>query len=412
MRRILAALPVLLFCLPASAETLSADTLSAEIGQKGLAQVEARLAALPGRTEAETFALGGVQFLRAVEISFQDRWSAGLTDRSAMLPLLRMPLPPNPAAKAFDPASVVGIFIHTGDKLAQAKATLAALPDSADFGVEIALSDLWFDVNANAVRDPFEGIADIIGTAALGGGTEPAADGTTPPQNLPTVRFDIADAAWLAAYSDLLNGFCDMVRAYDPTEPLTRIIAARDKMLSLGPAYPDFIFGDMGNGPEALDGFDLIAVILATLNQQPDKSRMASARAHLLATVAENRVFWNRVAAETDDAQEWLPNEHQHSAIGIDLPPGTQASWLAVLSDVEDVLNGKKLLPFWRVGPPAGINLAKVFTDPAPIDVAGWVQGWAALPYLEKGTLTDPANTDAFDRLVEGQSMLFSLYLN
>ncbi len=407
MRRILAALPVFLFCLPAHAENVSA-----EIGQKGLAQVEARLTALPSRTEAETFTLGGVQFLRAIEISFQDRWSAGLTDRSAILPLLRMPLPPNPAPHPFDPASVAGIFIHTGDKLTESKATLATLPETADFGVEIALADLWFDVNANGTRDAGENIADIIGAAALGGVAEPSTDGTIPPLTLPTVRFDIADASWLAAYADMLNGFCDMVRAYDPTEPLTRIITTRDKMLALGPAYPDVIFGSISNDPRDLDSFDLIAVVLATLNQQPDKARMASARDHLLATVAENRVFWDRVAKETDDAQEWLPNEHQHSAIGIDLPPGTQAAWLAVLADMEDVLNGKKLVPFWRVGPPAGINMAKVFVDPAPIDVAGWIQGWAALPYLEKGTLIDTASTDAFDQLVNGQSMLFSLYLN
>lgn len=399
MRRILAALP---FILPLAAQS---ETLSAEIARQGLAATEARLTALPARTEGETFALGGVQFLRAVEMSFQDRWASGLTDRSMVLPLLRMPIPPNPAHGAFDPASVVGIFIHTGDKLAEAKATLASLPETADFGVEIALSDLWFDVNTNSTRDPGEGLAEIVGTTALGA----SPDATTA---LPTVRFDGADAAWLSAYADLLGALCDMVRAYDPTEPLTRIIAARAKIQSLGPPYPDVIFGDMGNSPQDLDSFDLIAVVLASLNQQPDKARMAAARDHLLATVAENRRFWDRVAQETDDAQEWLPNEHQHSAIGLDMPPGTQASWLAVLADLEAVLKGDKLLPFWRASPPAGINLAKVFTNPAPIDVAGWAQGWAVLPYLEKGTVVDTTSTDAFDQLMQGQSMLFSLYLN
>lgn len=407
MRPILAALPIL--CLVSTAK---AETLSAEIASQGLARTESRLASLPTRSEAETFALGGVQFLRAIEISFQDRWASGMTDRSGLFPLLRMPIPPNPAPGAFIPASVAGIFIHTGDKLAEAKATLITLPDSADFGVEIALADLWFDVNANATRDPGEGLAEIIGTTALGGVADPSTDGTIPPPTLPKVRFDVADAAWLAAYADLLAAFCDMVRAYDPTEPLTRVIAARDKIKSLGPATPDFLFGDLSDDPRALEGFDLIAVLLATLNQTPDKARMASARDHFLSMVAQNRIFWARVAKESDDAQEWLPNEHQHSAIGIDLPPGTAASWLAVLADVEAVFKGDKLLPFWRAGAPAGINLAKVFTDPAPIDLAGWAQGWAALPYLQTGPLIDGASMTAFDDLVQGQSMLFSLYLN
>lgn len=402
MRHILAALPVLFLLSP-----LHAETISAEIGAKGLAEVEARLVALPTRTDADTFALGGVQFLRAIEISFQDRWRAGLTDRGGILPLLRMPIPPNPAHVAFDPASVVNIFVHTGDKLAEAKATLTTLPDTSDFGVEISLSDLWFDVNANGKRDPGEGIADILGAAVMG-----APDESTGPQPLPTVRFDVADAAWLTAYSDLLQGVCDMVRAFDPTEPLARIIAAREKMLTLGPVYPDMIFGRMSSDDRDLDSIDLIAVTIASLKQQPDKARMASARDHLLATVTENRLFWSRVTKETDDNHEWLPNDHQHSALGVELPPGTRESWLAVLADFEAVLNGKKLLPFWRVGAPAGLNLAKYYADPTPVDVAGWIQGWAALPYLERGNVIDTTSLDAFDSLMQGQSMLFSLYLN
>jgi hypothetical protein len=252
-----------------------------------------------------------------------------------------------------------------------------------------------------------EGIADILGAAVMG-----APDESTGPQPLPTVRFDVADAAWLAAYSDLLQGVCDMVRAFDPTEPLARIIAAREKMLTLGPVYPDMIFGRMSSDDRDLDSIDLIAVTIASLKQQPDKARMASARDHLLATVTENRLFWSRVTKETDDNHEWLPNDHQHSALGVELPPGTRESWLAVLADFEAVLNGKKLLPFWRVGAPAGLNLAKYYADPTPVDVAGWIQGWAALPYLERGNVIDTTSLDAFDSLMQGQSMLFSLYLN
>lgn len=390
---------------PLWAGVTEAETISAEINRTGLAAVEARLAALPARTDADSFALGGVQFLRGVEISFQDRWRAGLTDRGAILPLLRIPIPANPAPGPFDPAAVVGIFAHAGDKLAEARATLTAIPDS-DYGVEIAIPDLWFDINGNATRDPGEGISEVLGATILGDPGEAA------PNALPSVRFDSADAAWLAAYADLLAGLCDMVRAYDPTEPLTRIIAARAAMQDLGPTYPDFIFGRLSDDPRSLESLDLIAVVLASLNQQPDRARMASAQAHLLAMVAENRLFWTRVEAETDDAREWLPNDHQHAALGVALPPGTGPAWLAVLADVEAVLKGDKLLPFWRVGAPAGINLGKIFADPAPIDLAGWAQGWAVLPYLQKGTLIGTDSLDAFDQLMQGQSMLFALYLN
>lgn len=199
-----------------------------------------------------------------------------------------------------------------------------------------------------------------------------------------------------------------MVRAYDPTEPVARILSARDAMEALGPVQGDPFFG----GSMRPDGFDWIAMVLATLNQTPDTGQMAAAQAHFLAMVAENRSFWTRVAAETDNDREWLPNDRQQSALGIEVPKGAGAAWMIMLSDMEAVLKGEKLVPYWRVGPPAGINVAKLFTDPRPIDVAGWIQGWAALPYLEKGTLVSPESADAFDAMTGGQAMLFALYFN
>ena len=390
----------LLFLSPLPA---SAQTLTNQIAQDGLAKTEARLAALPTPTPDDLFALGGVQFLRAIELSFQDRWRQGMTDRTGLMPLLRLPMDDNPNPAAFDPAAVVGIFIHAGAKLEQAKATLTRIDDSAAVDVRIDLDDLWLDINANAARDPGEGMADILGAQALGGNE------TT---HLPSVHFDTADAAWLAAYADLLTAICDLARAYDPTEPLARITKTHDAMAALGPLTPDPFFGGGDYDPTRLDGLDLVAVIIAILNQQPDKARMASARTHMLAMVAENRLFWQRVAAETDDNHEWLPNDHQRSALGVDLPPGTGPTWLAVLADLEAVLNGDKLLPFWRAGPPAGLNMRKFFENPGPIDLAGWIQGWAVVPYLEKGTVVDMAAINAFDSIAQGQSLLFSLYLN
>jgi hypothetical protein len=65
-----------------------------------------------------------------------------------------------------------------------------------------------------------------------------------------------------------------------------------------------------------------------------------------------------------------------------------------------------------RAGPPAGINLAKVPADPRPIDPAGWIQGWAVVPDLERGPLASPDTLDAFDRAAGGASMQFALHFN
>ena len=398
--RLIALLFPALFGLPVHSETISQ-----EIAHTGLTATEARLTALPAPTDADRFALGGVQFLRAIEGSFQDRWKAGLTDPTGMMPLLRLPIPDNPWPAAFDPAVFVNIFIHAADKLTEAKATLTDIPAASDFGLEIALDDLWFDVNMNGHRDPGEAIVDILGAAVLGGEQD---TGTTP-HALPTVRFDVADAAWLAAYADMLTGVCDMVRAYDPTEPATRIMNARTAMAKIGTIVSDMLFG---NGHEGPDEIDVIAAVLATLNQTPDTGMMVAAQGHFLAMVTENREFWARVAKETDNKDEWLPNDNQTSALGVELPKGTGAHWMALLTDVEGILKGELLVPYPRVSGAGGLNVGKMFTDPRPIDVAGWIQGWAALPYLESGPLVSNQSADAFGQLTNGRSMLFALYLN
>jgi hypothetical protein len=397
MRPVLTAF-LLTLALPATAETISA-----EIGRAGLAATEARLTALPAPTDEERFALGGVSFLRAIEGSFQDRWKAGLTDRSGMLPLLRLPLEDNPSPDPFDPAVITNVFAHAADRLAAAKLQLTAIPGTSDFGLEIALDDIWFDVNSDGSRSRGEGIGDILGQAVMGGFDDGSA-----PQPLPVIRFDVADAAWLAAYADLLGGICALVQAYDPTEPITRVAGARAAMEALGPVAADPFFGGASNP----DVFDMLAMIIATLDQTPDKARMAAAQAHFLAMVDENRQFWSRVVSETDNEKEWLPNDRQQSALGIPVPEGTGAAWMLLLSDFEAVIRGDKLVPYWRVGPPAGVNVGRMFTDPRPIDVAGWIQGWGALPYLEQGTLVSPESAFAFDQLTSGQAMLFALYLN
>jgi len=385
------ALALLLLTTP-----LHAETLSQEIARSGLAATSSRLAALPSPSDAEKFALGGTLFLRAIEGTFQERYAMGLTDRMGLMPLLRLGLPDNPAPKPFEPAAVTTLFAHAADTLTQAETPLTQIPAGSDFALDIALNDLWFDVDSNGTRASGEGLSEILGQAL---GTE-----ATPI----TVTFDAADAAWLAAYANLLAGLSDVIRAYDPTEPIARILTARDQMAKLGPVTSDPFFG----GTQVPDAFDLIAIVLATLNQQPDKPLMRQAQQHLLKTITQNRDFWARVAGETDNAQEWLPNEAQTSALGVILPKGTGASWLAVLNDLEAALKGDNLIPYWRAGAPAGVNLNKIFTDPRPVDVAGWLQGWAALPYLEKGPLLSPDSLNVFDTLTSGQAPLFALYLN
>lgn len=380
--------------------------ISAEIGQTGLAATEARLAALASPSDEEKFALGGVRFLRTVEGALQTRWKAGLTDRLGMLPFLRLPIDENPTPDPFDPGVIAGIFRGVTTGMDSARAPLAEVPETSDFGLVISLGDLWFDVNANAVRDPGEDLMTIAGPMILGwrwGDRDPA----TP---APVIRFDAADAAWLSAYTHLLGGISEVVLAYDPTPPITRIMGARAEMAKLAPLEPDPLFdGGAGEGP---DSIDLAAMVLATLNQTPDAARSQAAHAHFLSMITDNRTFWTRVAKETDNDREWLPNDSQKSALGIEVPPGTGAVWQGVLADAEALLRGERLAPYWRLGDGAGLNVGRILTEPRPIDLIGWIQGVDALPYLEKGPVVNAASWGAFENLVGGEAMLFSVFLN
>lgn len=380
------------------------QTISAEIGTNGLAATEARLAALPGPTDADRFALGGVRFLGVVEHALQQRWQIGLTDTMSMLPFLHLPIDENPNPAAFDPAVIASIFRDTALGMDAARAPLAEIPETSDFGLEIALSDLWFDINANKTRDPGEDMMAVAGPMILGwqwGERDPA----TP---APVIRFDVADAAWLSAYTHLLGGISETVLAYDPTAALTKTLTSRAEMAKLAPIEPDLFFGSRSS----FDAVDMVATVLGTLNQTPDAARATAAHGHFLAMVADNRAFWARVAAESDNTNEFLPSDSQKSALGIEVPQGTGTMWLAVLADFEKMLKGEALVPFWRLDEGAGVNIGKMFTDPRPIDVAGWIQGADALPYLQKGPVVSGTSWRAFEQMMGGEAMLFTLFLN
>jgi len=70
------------------------------------------------------------------------------------------------------------------------------------------------------------------------------------------------------------------------------------------------------------------------------------------------------------------------------------------------------LIPYWRLSEGAGVNIQRVFLEPRPVDVAGWIQGWAALPYLERGVMASSEAVGAFGDMAEGQAMLLALWLN
>jgi hypothetical protein len=402
MKRIcLAGLTAAVLTAPASAQSVS-DAIREDGITATLAEMEALQARLSRNPlPEEQFTIASLHFLAAIEAALQARWRAGVPDNLVFLPVMRLPIPENPSPEPFDPALVATLFTDISTRMEESRGWLSAIPADADFAVEVDFADIWFDINANGTREDGEDMAGTLGPMLLGWQWD-ARDPATPP---PTIRFDAADAAWLSAYTHLLQGLSDTVLAYDPTAAIARMQGARTA-LGIAPGTVDFDYYGLE------EASDYISIIAGALDQQPDAARLASAHAHFLQMIAENRRFWGMVVQETDNAQEWIPNDTQTSALGLTLPPGTGAMWMAVLSDGEALLNGKALIPYWRAAEGRGINLQRMFTEPAPVDVIGWVQGYAAVPYLEQGRTVSADSWRAFEQMLAGDALLFTVFLN
>ena len=393
--------PAFFVLLALATSPASAENLSAEIGLDGIAATEARLSALSAPTNEDLFALAGLQFLGGVEAALQLRWQTGIRSDWSELPIMRLPIPENPAARPFAPADFTALVAGLDARMDAARSTLALLGDKP-FALEVGLSDLWFDINMNGTRDDGEDVASVAGLT-LGGGrlvTVPVAD--------PVIRFDTADAAWLAAYTHFLSGFASTALAYDPEPAIQRVMDSSAALYALWGDTPPPNAMDMMFGRQV----DRVAMALFALSKTPDKTLAQDAYSHFLAMITENRRFWALVELEADNDREWVPNDRQSSGLGIMVPPGTGDRWQAVLADAEAVLKGDMLIPHWRFGAEAGINLKKAFENPPAVDLVTWIQGEGLLPYAQKGPRMTMASWRDFERLVSGDAMLFAVFLN
>ncbi len=157
---------------------------------------------------------------------------------------------------------------------------------------------------------------------------------------------------------------------------------------------------------------EMIYVLIESLRQTPDAGHIRQAQAHFLAMIAENKLFWEKVGQETDNQNEWIPNEAQNSAIGIELPKGAGAAWQAVLANAEQVLRGELLVPHYFLPDGYGINLKKYVENPGPVDLIPSIHGIGYYAYVEKGPQMSRGAWTSFNRLVNGRASTFAVFFN
>jgi hypothetical protein len=157
---------------------------------------------------------------------------------------------------------------------------------------------------------------------------------------------------------------------------------------------------------------DAIAVLHTLVLPVQDPARLARVRTHLLAMIKYSRETLDAIATETDNDREWLPGPAQQSALGLTLSAEQAGGWRLVLTELEALLEGKKLLPHWRFKDGRGFSVKRFLSDSRETDLVLLIQGTAAVPYLEEGPLSDATTWRQITMLFRGNFLGYALWIN
>lgn len=379
------------------------------------AALEERLTRVPD-DEATQFALGMSQFLQAVEGLTQSQFHHGLfhhQDFRLMVGVLPVEWNPNPEPISYEEARTIISDFH--DRLAAVETTLAGV-DTSDVLLQVHFGNIKLDIDGDGDATEGERFYQIFRAV------NPAVtdvDG----QNF-KIRFDGGDVHWLKGYCHFLQALCDFALAHDFREVFERC----GHMLYTEVESPyDYLQEEieaLGSTPRSSD-FRSIADVVAFFHlinfEVVEPQRMQSCHAHLLSMVSESRLSWERILEEKDDELEWLPGPDQTSVIPVRVSREMITGWHTMLDEIEMLLTGEKLVPFWRgakpeqvaqIGHGRGVNLQRVFTQPRDFDLVLWVSGTAAQPYLEEGDVTTFESWDRLLRLFGGEFFGFAFWFN
>lgn len=381
-----------------TADHLYAGTLAA-----GEAELQSLSAASPDDVEAIA-GLGAIQFTRAIERFAQDMYRHGLQPGGGSYgPLLRLPIPVNPAPEKLTYDELRAIFERLSTDLDLAEVTLSRVGERA-VKLPLATGRIRIDVNGDGKADENEQLI------ALAFGDSAPTEFKAQNESF-VVAFDTADIYWLRGYSNLLASVADFWLAFDfrETFDLTFHVIFPNAQL---PNSASLTTGSRIEGMEADSIADFVALIHLIDWPVADRARLTGLAARGLAIIDLNRKTWASAMAETDDDREWLPAPGQKSGVmaGMEVTKERIDAWLGALGEAEAVLNGTKLVGHWRFA--KGFNLKRVLAEMDHFDLVLWVTGHAALPYLEDGTIADGAAFQQADRVFSGDLLTYAFWFN
>ncbi|MFO0900486.1 MAG: hypothetical protein U0836_23900 [Pirellulales bacterium] len=393
-----------------AADPLVESYLTAGQLAQGETELTRHLEKRPDDTQAR-FGLGALQFLRAIEGLGQGlhRYGAmGAESRAArMLPLVRLPVPENPAPEAITYADFRAILERLVVDLQKAETTLQGVHDPA-VKLPLHFALIRLDLNADGKAEDDETLWRIYAELNRGAGLDPQQAGKAADDFV--IAFDQGDVHWLRGYCHLLSALAEMMLAYDE-QALFDVVAPSIFAKPAG-AIPAPLLPASAQQFEA-DIADAIAIIHLANFPVHDAERLRSAHRHLQAVIEQSRQSWQAIEAETDDEREWVPNERQQGVIpGIRVTRPIIDGWRQFLDEADQLLAGKKLVPHWRGVQGSGVNLRRVFLEPQRFDLVLWVHGAAAGPYLEQGETTSRETWQRLAQLFGGNFIGFAIWFN
>jgi hypothetical protein len=360
---------------------------------------EQGIAELTPRADAEArFGKGLLQFTVAMEHfaqalyrhGFAPNWGGGGGVGGPMF----IPVPANPSPEPIDYDTLRELLDAFVTDLDVAQKTLLEAGVAGDYVIPLDVLKVGLDIDGDGKSAPEESMAAIMG-AAMGAPPE------LPEGQTPVFGLDRADAIWLAGYTNIVAVQADFLLAHDFHElfdsTFHRLFPAADLPLA------DHVTGlrDPAGGYELFDPDSEIAIADAiaaihTLDwpvAEPD--RLKRVRDRLLTLTGLSRQNWEAILAEKDNDRELLPNPGQTAAIGnARLTQEQIDAWLATLDTLDEVLEGRLLLPHWRFR--QGFDLKAYFETATNTDIVMLLSGYDALPYLKDGPI---ASADSFAAL-------------
>ena len=335
---------------------------------KGQQEIERALAAAPHDDQLR-FGLGLLRFVRGVERLGQSFHEYGLKSEHQDAPFLRLPVPANADPAAIRYSDFRRLLDEFRRDLMDAEGVLAGVKDD-QVSLPLRLGEIHLDLDGDG--SPNDRFVDVL-RKIMRRDADFLHDN---PAFL--VRFDRGDVAWLRAYCHLLASMVDIYLAFD-----TR--AFFDLWADEAFAKPRNAF----TGTTEERGQKMQEAGRVTRIVEP--ARLDRFRRHVIQVAELNRETWKHIRAETDDDSEWLPNSKQQGVLRMPVRDDMIDAWLRSVTEIESLMNGKKLLPiFWRDAAGKGINL-KTLLEAPPVDFQWEELAKNGLPekYLENGPPVD-----------------------